>query len=902
MFLKQYPITLKALLFTLSLLLAAMSASLWIMARYDAEYRQKHEQLARQSVRAVASEIHILLESIRGTTRLFVEDHQQLLLDWSREPDDPVIHARIKTLLSHHFPEHYAFSLADLDGEPFREDFGETIGELCLSNIRDMGRAGHPQSLVVHPGPGAYHFDIMAPWSYRGSPMGIFFKSYRLSILSNLLRLGKAESQRLMLVRQSEPDLIEVTELGGRDAIADGRSIRLSTQEMQLIGASELIRNSDWKLVTLYDENLFQGHHREFLFPAMASWLALSLLGLIALILINKEERRRQSAEARLTESNDQLESRVKKRTKALKRLNEQLESEIERRDKAESTQRILQRATDQSNEIFFITDPDSIFLYVNPQFSRSLGYEAAEVIGQHSRILKSGLMEPVFYQALWKTVSAKRPFSGIFINRTRTGEIRYMDETITPILDDAGNTEYYIANCLDVTQDTENRERIRYISEHDPLTGLYNRDYVREYVNQHIAELQDSYQFSLIYISVRRFEQLFEGLGQRLGNLLIKAVGKRLQGLVGDSCLLARAGTDEFLLIVREATNADEVVPVVLRLLSAFKKPMQVDGEDIIVTLNIGIAIYPQDAASYDDVMHCAYSALNRCKQESVDSYCLYRHGQAEKAAQWLMMERDIRTAMSEKRFQFYYQPKVSLQDGRLTGFEALCRWQERTTGQFISPEMFIPLVEEVGLIGELFKQAIRDAEIAVSREIRPLVMDTRVAINLSARQFRQPRLLEELENLWHELGLAPGDFEFEVTENALIDNVEDAARILHQLHERGCHISLDDFGTGYSSMQYLKTLPFDHLKIDKSFVMHMHEQEQDRTFVRSIIAMAHGLDMQVIAEGVEKRQHWDLLRSFGCDMAQGYFIGRPIPRDQLGEWISAYAAGVRDEVMSQA
>lgn len=887
--LKSYPITVRALTFLLILITVVVSISLWVISKHQEEFIQKHADFAEHSVKAAANEIKLLREGILRSARFFVDREQDLLYQLSQNPGSEEIVKEIKHQLSTHFPEHFSFTLTDLDGVPFYEDYGETIGELCLSNIRRMSLDKHPDKLIVHPGPGVYHFDVMVPWFYDGVQRGIFFKSYRLDKIAKLLSLSKPNNQKLFIVRQSEPDLIEITGEGGRDVLGLYRDVHLTQNEISRIGAKVPIEDSDWALISIYDENLFQNHYKTSLYPAIAFWTILVLLGLIFVYLLYREEKSRLYAENELQKVNSHLEERVKERTESINNVNEQLKQEIKRRDEAETTQKILFSAADQSNEMMFITDPEGYFLYVNKRFLETMGYKEYEVIGESTRILKSGLVNDSVYKELWKTITDKEPYIGVFINRTKSGEHIYMDETISPILDEFGNIEYFIANALDITEETANQEHIKYITNHDLLTGLYNKDYLKNHVNQYISENVELKKFAFFYISLKRFAQLYEGLGVGDGNLFIKQFGERLNNLLDANDVLARIGTNEFALVFKDLVTDGEVIDICEKLNAGIRVPFEINKQEVNVSINIGIAIYPQDAESFDRLMGCAFSALNRCKALE-SSYCLYQDGQAELAAESLLLERDLRNSINERNFEFYYQPKVSIRDGQLLGFESLCRWKDKSTGQFVSPEVFIPLLEELDLISELCELAIIDAA-EIVQKFEKTSPDLRIAINLSAKQFKDKHLASSLKSQWEKFNLSPDKLEFEVTEGALINNIDDTVETLRNLREEGVHIALDDFGTGYSSMQYLKMMPFNVLKIDKSFVMNLDRHKQDEcTFVSSIIAMAHALNMKVIAEGVETQEHWDILDSYDCDVVQGYFVSKPVPKNDLVEWVQVY------------
>ncbi len=888
-FLNQYPITRRAVWFVLGLFIVAVTASSVLLSKNEQEFVSKNKALATQSVKAVAKEIELIVSSIKRGSAIFADTHQELFLQLSRDPDDEQTINEIKRLLGRSFPEHYSFTLTDQMGQPYFDDLGESIGDLCLINIKESSRFGHPNDLVVHPGPGTYHFDIMVPWHYDGQQQGIFFKSYKLDIISRLLKVAQADGHNIVIVKKSDPDLLEVTVEGGRDVLQNSRNIRLTALEKSSIGATKAIEDSDWLVLAIYQANLFKKHSDEIFYPALLSWLVIGFVGIVSIVLINKEEKNRQKAELLLQQTNEQLEIRVAERTADIHKTNQQLEEEIRRRDKAEKTQRILQQAADQSYEIFFITDPKAQIIYANPAFSRSLGYTNEELVGQSIKIIQSGLMKPDFYQDLWENICNKKPFSGVFINQSKQGELCYMDETISPILDKNGEIEYFIANCLDITSETKHLEHINYISEHDPLTGLYNRKYLKAYIDDYITGSEDR-SIAVIYLSIKRFDFLFEGLGQDKGNLVLKLTSDRLIAMNQDSHLLAKLGKDEFVWVLPDYDTADKVYPTLSALVEVFTQPVEIDKEDVTLALNIGIAFYPADASNYDQLISNSFAAHNRSKSSQESTFVFYQKGQAEATTQRLVFEREIRNAINERDIEFYYQPKVSLKDGSIVGFESLCRWREKTTGTYISPEMFIPLIEELGLMSLLCQQGIEDAANIIASVIKPLDLDLRIAINLSPAQLSNPEMVDKLHRAMISSDVKEGNLEFEITENAFIDDFSKTKKAIEKIHALGCAISLDDFGTGYSSMQYLKELPIDFLKIDKSFVMSMHENAKDRTFIKAIIAMGQGLDLKVIAEGVENNEHLKLLEEYNCDDIQGYIISKPIPGNELENWIKQY------------
>jgi len=882
---KSFSITSRASLFFLGMYALAVMLSHFAFTRYEANFRQHHETLAAQSVRAVTSELQLLLDDLKRTSNLFVKHHSDLLEKLYRNPDDSELYHHIDSILKEHYSKHYAFSLADFKGELLYDDFGENVGPLCRRNIQQHTKDEHEASIVVHPGPGEYHFDIMVPWPYEGSKRGVFFKSMRLDTIARLLEVGQPKQHSLILTKYDDPELIEITAIGGRDVVERYRSTRLTKSDVGRIAYSQRVEGTDWILNDIYDENLMSDYRLRLWRPLVGAWIVVLLLTGVSLYFIRQSE-------LSLRRLNESLESEVEERTLDLYATNTALENEIDRRDKAEAKQRIFSRAADQSSEIIFITSINDIVEYVNPHFEVVTGYTAKEMIGQQSSVLNSGAMEQSFFDELMETVLSKRSFTGVFINRRKDGELIYMDETVTPLLDDDGNIEHYIVTARDITQDKANRDKLKYINDHDLLTGLYNRSYLEDHVNFLLSGAQSkSYHFALVYVDIDRYGQLCEGLGYQRGDLLINELAKRLRLVGTEGDIVTRFSVDTFVLFIDGLSNVDEVLPAVQRIERIFRKPVVVEDEEVHVTASMGICMHPQDAQTFDELVNCAFTALKRAKQSVADRYEFYQSGMSEQAAVRFRLERKLKDAVDNNEIQFYYQPKIDIRDGRLVGFESLARWESKSEeGTPIPPSVFIPVLEESGLIIQLGRQAILQACQVLHSVILPLMQNVRIGINLSGRQFSDQKLIKEICTYLGDYELPSKALEFEVTESMLIDNVKRAVNLLGQLHGIGCHVSLDDFGTGYSSMQYLKSYPIDTIKIDRSFVMDICQNEDDKILTDTIINMSHNLGKKVIAEGVENIEQMKLLNGMGCDEAQGYYISKPIALDDLAGWIKSY------------
>jgi diguanylate cyclase (GGDEF)-like protein/PAS domain S-box-containing protein len=881
---KHYTITNRAGLLFLGMLVLAVFLSHFVFTQYEQSFRKHHETLANQSVRTVASELSRLLAKSKRTTAVFVKHNSELIWRFSHDPDNEDYYGQISRLLREHFPEHYSFTITDTEGQLHIDDFGEKLGPLCLRNIQNSLSGDHHGSVMVHPGPDEYHFDIMVPWSYQGTRRGVFFISYRLDMVARLLEVGQAEQHNLILTRSDEPGLIEITAHGGRDIIQRTRPVHLSPAELERVVYSSPVKDTHWLLNDIYDENLMSDYQLRLWKPLIGAWVIVLLLTSLSLFFIRKSE-------SALRKLNDSLEDEISERTVDLYATNQALEDEISRRDKAESRQRIFSRAASQSSEIVYITSINDLIEYVNPCFEKATGYTSKEVIGRPASLLHSGAMDKASYNDVMKAILNKRPFSGVFINRRKNGELIYMDQTITPLVNDEGDIEHYIITAKDLTEDKNNQERLKYISDHDLLTGLYNRTYLEDHINILLSSsMPQAHHFALLYLDIDRFGILCEGMGHQASDMLIKDLAIRLMMAVREHDLAARFSSDEFVVFIDAPVNIDEVLPQLEQILEIFHEPFQVKNEQLSISASIGIAMYPQDAATFDELVKCAFSALKRAKKSDSGPYEFYQSGMAEHAAERIRLEHELKEACNNGEITFHYQPKTRVSDGKLTGFESLARWTRKEDGQTVPPCDFIPVLEETGLIIDFGRRAITEACKTLSQHINTSCPQTRIAINLSSKQFFDHNLIQHIQESMKEYDLPANLLEFELTESLLIHNIEEVISTLGKLHDLGCHLSLDDFGTGYSSLQYLKSLPFDTIKIDRSFIRDIQTNEEDKTLTETIITMSHTLGKRVIAEGVENTEQLDLLRSMSCDEIQGYLISKPISINTLDDWISSY------------
>lgn len=412
----------------------------------------------------------------------------------------------------------------------------------------------------------------------------------------------------------------------------------------------------------------------------------------------------------------------------------------------------------------------------------------------------------------------------------------------------------------------------------HDALTGLPNRILLEDRISQAIAAASRSGRsFALMFLDLDRFKTINDSLGHHYGDKLLQAVAARISASLRNTDTVARIGGDEFVVLAGDIAGPQAATNIAQTLLSALALPVEVEGQEQNVLASIGISLYPEDGGTLRELMSNADSAMYHAKRMGRGNYQFFTPQMNAAASARLALEKALRRALDQQEFELHYQPKVDVKSGAVMGMEALLRWRHPERG-LVPPAEFIPLAEEIGLIGPIGAWVLQTA-CRQNREWQRIGLPKlRVAVNLSAVQFRQQNLPEFVAGVLAETGLDASDLELEVTESVVMHNAKEAAQILEKLHAQGIHISIDDFGTGYSSLSYLKQFRLDTLKIDRSFVRDISSDADDAAIVRSVIALAHSLRLGVIAEGVETAEQLDFLESLDCDEYQGYLRSKPL------------------------
>ena len=435
-----------------------------------------------------------------------------------------------------------------------------------------------------------------------------------------------------------------------------------------------------------------------------------------------------------------------------------------------------------------------------------------------------------------------------------------------------------------------EKEHRLDFLTLYDPLTGLPNRRLLGEKLQGIISRARrNGEEGALLLFDIDRFKTVNDSLGHNQGDLLLREMAQRLrEGLEPDD-LLARIGGDEFAILLRHSDGLQHISSRVEELMRCLTPVARIADFELYVTASVGISIFPTDGDDLDSLLRLAEVAMYRAKQNGRNCYQFYRTDMNEHNLELLHIESQLRLALDRNQFVVYYQPKVNLQTGEITGAEALLRWHHPELG-IVSPVDFIPVAEDTGLIVPIGQWVLHTACRQVMEWNEWFGRQLRLAVNLSARQFQEPNLLEQLDQALNSSGVKSEYLELEITESVAMDNVEESVSTMGSMRSRGLKLAIDDFGTGYSSLSYLKRFPIDSLKIDKSFVSNILTDLNDAAIASSVVALARSMNLQVVAEGIEDRAQMTFLQQLGCNEGQGYLFARPMPAAEFEAFISSW------------
>ncbi len=538
------------------------------------------------------------------------------------------------------------------------------------------------------------------------------------------------------------------------------------------------------------------------------------------------------------------------------------------------------QYAIDQA-VIVAITDLRGTITYANDNFCKISGYSRAELLGQDHRILNSGTHPREFFREMYRCIARGEVWRGELCNKSKNGKLYWVDTVITPQLGIDGKPIAYMAIRVDITARKHAETQISHAATHDALTGLANRAALLECMNEALGRMRERQRGAVTVhiLDLDGFKHVNDTLGHAAGDNLLKQLAGRLQSSLRDTDMVARLGGDEFAIIQSPAADQREAaIELAVKTLELVAEPFQLEGQEVNVGTSIGIALAPENGTDAAELLKKADLALYRVKSEGRNSFSLFDEDLSARAITRLQLVNDMRAGLSRNEFELHYQPLFDTGTSRPCGMEALVRWRHPVAG-LLYPDSFIGVAEETGLMEPLGQWILQRA----CADAAGWPENIKVAVNLSAGQFRTGTLFDVILCALVESGLPPERLELEITESLLLQDKESNVLVIQQLKNIGVTIALDDFGTGYASLSYLLSFPFDKIKIDKSFTQGLLTRTDCMAVVASILTLARGLEIAVTAEGVETNQQFELLRAQGVDYVQGYLFGRPRPLAEL-------------------
>jgi len=534
----------------------------------------------------------------------------------------------------------------------------------------------------------------------------------------------------------------------------------------------------------------------------------------------------------------------------------------------------------EQASDSFYVHDFDGHFIDVNQRGCDCLGYTRAELLGMSLSDIDVDL--PIKkLKTLLSAITSGVPVALESRHRRKDGAVFPIEMRIGPI--EINGRQHLLSLVRDVTERKELQDHIRHLAYHDPLTNLPNRAMFNRQLSHALIQARRYFKgLAVLFIDLDRFKNINDTLGHDAGDRLLQEMARRLKSALRSGDLVARLGGDEFVILLEEITELGQVSQVARQILTALVKEYPLEGQLIHITASIGISLYPDDGRDEFSLMKHADVAMYRAKEGGKNNFQFYSAQMDLHSAAQLALESSLRHAIEREELVLHYQAKVDARSNRITGVEALARWRHPELG-LLHPEHFIPLAEETGLIVPLTRWVLKEAcrrNCAWQKEGLP---PTRIAVNLSARQFADESLLVDVETTLAEAGMDPALLELEITESMIMHNTDKTSRVLKDLKAMGVHIAIDDFGIGYSSLSHLKRFPIDIIKIDRSFITDIPGDQADEAIADAIIAMGKSLKILVVAEGVEEQEQLHFLRARGCDEIQGFFFSRPLPEREF-------------------
>ena len=546
---------------------------------------------------------------------------------------------------------------------------------------------------------------------------------------------------------------------------------------------------------------------------------------------------------------------------------------------------RLSSKVFESTSEGVIITDKEGLILAVNPAFSKITGYAETEVIGKNPRILQSGQQDEIFYQQMWRRLSEKGLWRGEIWNKHKDGKIYPEFLRISSIKNEAEETINYVSVFSDITAIKRAEDQLKYQAHHHPLTGLPNRLLLHARLKHSIQCVKrDKTRGATLFLDLDNFKKINDSLGHNAGDIVLKEVAVRLQSHSREVDTVSHLSGDEFVIVLQGIRTVHDVTSRAQQILESLQKPFFVDNYELYVSGSIGIAEFIDGNEDIEELLKNADAAMYKAKEGGKNCYQLYSSELTAAAIEKVLLESQLRRALERNELVLHYQPQVALPAGNIVAAEALVRWQHPDFG-LVPPDKFIPLSEETGLIVPIGEWILRTAceQLLIWREQGHKLR--RIAVNLSGKQIQQKDLPEMVEKVLLETGCPSGSLELEITEGFIMQHPEQSISVLQQIRALGVELSIDDFGTGHSSLNYLKRLPVNRLKIDRTFVWDIGESTDGEAITKAVIAMGHSLNLQITAEGIESAEQRRFLEGHHCNEAQGYLFSRPLPTEEVSQ-----------------
>lgn len=564
---------------------------------------------------------------------------------------------------------------------------------------------------------------------------------------------------------------------------------------------------------------------------------------------------------------------------------------DISAQKRSEDMIRKLTLALEQSPVLVLITDKTGLIEYANTKVFELTGYNIEEIIGQHTRILQSGRTPLAIYQTMWSRLLQGKEWQGELLNKNKHGDNFWVSAIISPLRNDGDEITHYLAIMEDISQKKGFEAMLRHQATYDTLTNLPNRLHGHNKLEQAIASARKSNKkIALIFLDLDEFKTINDSLGHAAGDSLLKILSARYQSVIRQTDTIARLGGDEFMMIIENLSHENDAKHIAQKCLEVSANPCMLGSEEILISVSIGIAIYPENGTNSKILMRNADTAMYKSKASGKNNWTTYHRGMENNATNHIRIKSELHKALIRDQLSINYQPIINIINNEIIGAEAFLRWQS-PNGSQVSPEQMISIAEETGLIIPLGEWILKRACGQMQEWQTILKKPLSIAINISTLQLKQNNFVAQLKSLLNKTGLSPESLILEISESALVDDSEFILSQLNQLNTMNIHCSLNGFGMGYSSLSYIRQLPFKSLKIDKGFTQGIHTNVNDLTLVNSIITMSKNLKLSVIAEGIETNEQLNLIRSMNCHLVQGWLFSKPLSSEKFLAYVKNHS-----------